>query len=393
MSSKNEHTDGRQYRFGTYGSFALVGEVTNRVSAGGNYPKGHPSAAPHAYHLEKNRTLYGMGEAANGIVYPLNPRVLPPVGHFDANANNKLILKLGNKLRATDFDASVSIAGLPQSLRLIGDTAHSIAKCFDRLRHGNIMGAARALGLKGTKKHGTVLDPRTNKIHNLPDGTYDYNMPESFGQAVLAVQYGWRPLLADVHDSMGGLAAVLNKPRTTKVRTRVQVGGSRLVQQDAIYRQVYYTKKNITLFLQEENNPANGSHINQLNLDDPLAAAWELTPWSFVADWFIPIGSFLASRSARKRLLAANGVYVISTKTVSNTELITLKPISLANGDVARAFASDETVSFDRLLSPYPPELQAPSFKPISDAASLEHALNGISLLVTNWGTGGKKSF
>jgi hypothetical protein len=26
---------------------------------------------------------------------------------------------------------------------------------------------------------------------------------------------------------------------------------------------------------------------------DPLSVAWELLPWSFVVDWFIPIGSYL----------------------------------------------------------------------------------------------------
>jgi hypothetical protein len=31
----------------------------------------------------------------------------------------------------------------------------------------------------------------------------------------------------------------------------------------------------------------------QLGLLDPLSVAWELLPWSFVIDWFIPIGAYL----------------------------------------------------------------------------------------------------
>lgn len=31
----------------------------------------------------------------------------------------------------------------------------------------------------------------------------------------------------------------------------------------------------------------------RLGLQDPLGVAWELTPWSFVVDWFVPISTYL----------------------------------------------------------------------------------------------------
>lgn len=38
--------------------------------------------------------------------------------------------------------------------------------------------------------------------------------------------------------------------------------------------------------------------INQLGLLNPLSLAWEITPWSFIVDWFIPIGPLLNAYTA-----------------------------------------------------------------------------------------------
>jgi hypothetical protein len=35
--------------------------------------------------------------------------------------------------------------------------------------------------------------------------------------------------------------------------------------------------------------------MSQLGMANPLSLAWELLPYSFVVDWFLPIGQFLSS--------------------------------------------------------------------------------------------------
>lgn len=47
--------------------------------------------------------------------------------------------------------------------------------------------------------------------------------------------------------------------------------------------------------------------LNQLGLANPLATAWELVSYSFVVDWFVPIGPVLNALSARAGLIFVDG--------------------------------------------------------------------------------------
>jgi hypothetical protein len=39
-------------------------------------------------------------------------------------------------------------------------------------------------------------------------------------------------------------------------------------------------------------------HLSQIGVTNPLSLAWELVPYSFVIDWFIPVGDYLGSFDA-----------------------------------------------------------------------------------------------
>lgn len=49
--------------------------------------------------------------------------------------------------------------------------------------------------------------------------------------------------------------------------------------------------------------------MNQWGMLDPSQIIWEVTPWSFVVDWLIPIGNFIASCSADLGLIWKRGVF------------------------------------------------------------------------------------
>ena len=57
----------------------------------------------------------------------------------------------------------------------------------------------------------------------------------------------------------------------------------------------------------------------QWNLgNNPLLTAWELVPYSFVVDWFIPIGDFLSQFSASHGLQYVSGTSVTYIKYSAN---------------------------------------------------------------------------
>lgn len=174
-----------------------------------------------------------------------------------------------------------------QTARLVTQSATKIVKSIGALRKGNITGAAEALGIsKRLFKHGK--------------GTSG-----SIGDNWLELQYGWKPLLSDVYGSMSELA---RKDDETKDRYRVTVRGSASnnysYQHNSAYadqygaRTVQTIQRSVRVRLDYHyTNPVTGT-LARLGISDPLTLAWELLPWSFVADWFLPVGSYLQSLSA-----------------------------------------------------------------------------------------------
>lgn len=54
--------------------------------------------------------------------------------------------------------------------------------------------------------------------------------------------------------------------------------------------------------------------IQQLGLDDPLGLIWELTPYSFVVDWFLPVGQWLSSFRSIKGLTFQGGYTYVKSQ-------------------------------------------------------------------------------
>jgi hypothetical protein len=126
------------------------------------------------------------------------------------------------------------------------------------------------------------------------------------GAAWLELQYGWKPLLKDIHDAAEALALNYNRPsnRISKVTAK-----SNEKTQWSEYRRfsetppqgcnvVYELSANYrmtVLFEQDSNVKA----VQTVGLTNPLTVAWELVPYSFVVDWFLPIGDYLNQLDAR----------------------------------------------------------------------------------------------
>ena len=54
--------------------------------------------------------------------------------------------------------------------------------------------------------------------------------------------------------------------------------------------------------------------LTQIGLTDPLQVAWALVPFSFVIDWFLPIGSMLEGLGATKGLDFVSGTSTLILK-------------------------------------------------------------------------------
>jgi hypothetical protein len=120
-----------------------------------------------------------------------------------------------------------------------------------------------------------------------------------------------------------------------------------------------------------------------LGIFNPLLIGWELVPFSFVVDWFIPVGSYLEGIDA----LLGYDSFSYSNSLLTK---VSWEGKGLGRKDTGSGFYLDNSyfeskkiVRLDREASASVPFPRFPGFK---DPRSLEHMANGLSLLATAFG-------
>jgi hypothetical protein len=110
---------------------------------------------------------------------------------------------------------------------------------------------------------------------------------------LLEYKYGWKPLLADIYGMSKLLKQQLQPPKVISstgksFREEISAGS------DSSYeRSVENSFRQARCKLYGILDDDFGHRIDQLGLSNPLSLAWELVPYSFVVDWFIPVGATL----------------------------------------------------------------------------------------------------
>jgi len=115
----------------------------------------------------------------------------------------------------------------------------------------------------------------------------------------LELQYGWKPLLADIH----GGAEYLNRGMLSddfqlevKSAPRVYLQTPWTVNGGTEVRWTCRGRAKVRLIANVRSSYL--ETFNTLGLLNPAEIVWELVPFSFIVDWFTPIGSVLSSLSA-----------------------------------------------------------------------------------------------
>lgn len=290
----------------------------------------------------------------------------------DNNDQIRLIGKLREKLSGSDFNASVALGESHQTLRMIGDIAIRIRKAYVHLRKGDVSGSARAL-LEGTSR--APLKPYSSMK--------DLSVINAVTMANtwIELQYGWLPLLKDVEAGAQAVAHALNVPvqarykatiRKERVLDFVQGTGTNVWR----WRRVNEHIRTLTAYVSEP-----PSFMATLGLTNPEIVIWELVPWSFVADWFIPIGQYLDARALTSCVQAS---YVQSDRK-NGIAVVTASPTGIPS-------AWSRNRQFARSVFPYGLTVPTPTFKGLGKAASWQHCANAVALLTQQFaGRGARK--
>lgn len=278
-------------------------------------------------------------------------RHLPNPPSWTANDNLVLVGKLMEKMRGSDFNTAVFLGEAGQSVKMIGDAAFKLAKAYSLARKGNFPAAAKVL---------------TSGRKNVP------KLRNRSANSWLELQYGWLPLLSDMRSGAIQVSHLLHVPfvqryvvrRTLSSIPRGQYSDTKFVYAEAISR----VRGQIVAYISEpESLPVLSGLL------DPELVAWELIPFSFVADWVAPIGDYLAARAFSRRL---KGTFV--TTITTNYKEVASAFAGRWGGD-AQGSAREE-VNVQRTVSSSL-AVPMPKVKPLEKVASWKHCANAIALL------------
>jgi len=322
-----------------------------------------------------------------------------PVPAKDPDVFARLDSKARNKLLGKLHDQSVNLGNAigegKQTVNLFLQTAGRLAGAAKDLRRGNISGAAQILtGLQQTN-----VDLRGRRILHSNNTTFARAMRLNSSRALangwLELQYGWMPLLSDIYGSCEFLANKLYRAPRFKESASSSVSTSYTVRTDISVDayvldafETVHAVKYVNYFSQE------GQHdLAAIGLINPLSIAWELTPWSFVVDWMLPIGTFLNNLDATYGLEFKKGCrtefWRASCKRRQYGKSYEIGNVKYVNTSNVSERVDKVFVSRDRVSSF--PSNPLPNFKnPFSQFKSLidpgAHALNAMALLTQAFG-------
>jgi hypothetical protein len=384
MVTRTRIEDNRYTYTDSYGNIsANAGMYYKKDQAGGDYavrpkrPKYFPKkkfhfSENHQYALTMLATVQNPVEHKLPMTKPVSDWALPitlaggapnTIPVWSSNDELNLINKLSNEIRGSDFNLAVTLAQTGEALDMLTQSATQIYRALHAVRRGDIKGVFHALNLDG----------QTSKTRHKP-----FPPPAStreFTSRWLEYQYGWAPLVGDTYDAMKLMAKQIADPAVKRYRVRVK-------RTNSVYSPVgtwgwkqvrAVRKEQLIALVSEQPTSADIS-----GMTDPASVAWEILPYSFVIDWFLPVGNYLQARAAVSSL-KGRVTFIRTTMTERQCRGIrALIPSAIVfdGDDACHLHEIFLTRSISTTL-----KVPLPSIVSFSEALGWKRAVNALSLL------------
>lgn len=199
----------------------------------------------------------------------------------------------------------------------------------------------------------------------------------------LELQYGWNPLMSDIYGSLQHLEKRkrFNVPFVTVKQTLKDQAFSQQTSSSAAYSSDahFVHDQRVTCFMTFGLKNAQLAELSSLGLINPAEILWEVTRYSFVVDWFLPIGNWLSA------LTGAAG-YDFITGGLSSKSVCTFKRSGVKFEQIGgRAVSYPSGVRWSGESSSYSRTCYANTPFPglyVKNPISAKHIANALSLLV-----------
>lgn len=273
---------------------------------------------------------------------------------WTSNDDLRLLNKLAEQIKGHSFDLAINMAEAGRTYGLVLSNLRSIGGSLVDLKHGNVAGAFRRLGVPS----------RRQKPLQAKDVSGRW----------LEMQYGWRPLVDQAYEAAKALESA------TKMRVLRFTASSRKTKDvDLSHSPGFYESWNraslsVRLIAElYEEVPISRA----LGLTNPLAVAWEIVPYSFVVDWFLPVGSYL---SAWGIIPSLRGRFLTTSKgTFKGARFVKTSPFPVWRPPEGYGL-KENYICYERIVSSSL-SVPMPTFKSLPQALSPAHLLNAVALV------------
>lgn len=201
------------------------------------------------------------------------------------------------KLKSQYVDLSVAFGEMRETINTLVDLIQRVGRSIRHARKGDFMRAIQALNA------GRILNTKATA------STY--------------AMYVWalKPMMADMYGTQELIKAGFSRKGGFKVTgfasKSVAPGNCYLYPNSNWYRYSGSARCFCKVVYRARVHDEVLRALSQLGLANPFSTAWELLPLSFVVDWFLPIGDFLAALTAPLGTIFVSGFEdrVIETNT------------------------------------------------------------------------------
>lgn len=306
---------------------------------------------------------------------------IPSLPSFDSSLEGRAIRKLAERADVDINNVAQDLVQFRQTTNMIARSATRIASSYSALRKGNFSSAVKSLH-----------NPKGQTYRNRPSHSRD------LASNWLELQYGWKPLLQDIDGSMRSLANFLHSSdivrsvrasskSESKYRWPIRFANQPIDFGNSSPLSVigYGDRESlnvVSLGVRFKLDNAMKAFYSQTGFTSPVNLAWELLPYSFVVDWFLPIGPYLESMSYFEgmRFIDGHKTYFVRLRDFAQLSFNGTLPRSPAWNTRLRALYDQEVVVVVREKLVSFPLQQYPQFK---NPFSTQHALNAVALLRT----------
>lgn len=261
---------------------------------------------------------------------------------------------------AVTASVAANIAERKSSFDMITKRATQIHSAYRAIRKGDVRGFVTVLGFrKRATRKGTqwVRLGKGGRQFSIPNKRIIYsekrfkrNLQDS-GSLWLEYWFGWAPLLGDVYSAARVLSddvpdetlrnVFRGTGKTKRVYSnRIVAFGGKDVQTDN-FSADYMASVQFTVTSRREN----ADKARKLGLVNPASVAWEVVPFSWLVDWFIPVGRFLESYTDTVGFTYGNAF--ASTKRVCSRETTALfrtRVPTYWSTQTSQAYSFDRTI-------------------------------------------------